>query len=378
MRRLAALAASCALAAGALAQEPAVPPEVADARRSVRELEDHLKQLEQVQSGLGRERERLALELGVAEGRVRAAEAEQREALRAVEAAAKASQESQKELEEAVERLRVQLSLLSVLGRSGLAPLVFEALGSGGDATRRVTVALAVFREEKRRRDDAAALMTRREATLAELSARREALGAVAGRLASRRKELAETKAKVEIRLASLERERRQDASALATAQEAQERLERLWGLVAREEADPGAGVRLLRGGMRWPVTETHVVSGFGPHRDPQYGTVTVLHGAVLAAAPGEQVAAVASGKVSFAQFFKGYGNLVIVEHGGEIYSLYARLASMLVRSGQRVGIGEPVGIVGRDDDGGASVYLEIRVGQQAQDPLVWLKPAGK
>jgi septal ring factor EnvC (AmiA/AmiB activator) len=81
---------------------------------------------------------------------------------------------------------------------------------------------------------------------------------------------------------------------------------------------------------------------------------------------------------VSFAQFFKGYGNLVIVQHSGEIYSLYAKLASMLVRPGQRVGIGDPVGIVGRDEDGGGSVYLEIRVGQQAQDPLTWLKPAGK
>jgi len=147
---------------------------------------------------------------------------------------------------------------------------------------------------------------------------------------------------------------------------------------VTQEEPAAGSGARLLRGGMHWPVLETEIVRRFGAQRDPQYGTVTVSHGIVLAARASEQVTAVAPGRVSYAQYFKGYGNLVIVNHGDEIYSLYANLGSMLVRPGQRVGIGDPLGISGRDDDGGASVYLEIRVGQSAQDPLGWLKPAGK
>ena len=241
-----------------------------------------------------------------------------------------------------------------------------------------MTVTLALFREEKRRRDEAAVLMARREATLAELSARREDLRTTASHLAERRAELEETRRRVEVRLASLENERRQSAVALADAQEGEARLERLWGLVTQEEATAGPEVRLLRGGFHWPVEETHVLRRFGSERDPQYGTLTVSHGVVLSARTAEQVTAVASGRVSYAQFFKGYGNLVIVHHGGEIYSLYAKLASMLVGPGQRVGIGDPLGVVGRDEDGGASVYLQIRVGQSAQDPLSWLKPAGK
>jgi murein DD-endopeptidase MepM/ murein hydrolase activator NlpD len=378
LRRIGLLVGVVALSVSAFGQLASVPPDLANARRDVKELEERLKKLEAVQAGLGRDRERLALELRVAAGRVHEAEVEQREASQAVEAAAKASEASQAELEGAVQRLRFQLSLLAVLGRAGLAPLVVQAIGSGNDITRRVTVALAVFREEKRRRDDAAALMGRREATLAELSARREEVATTAARLGERQKELEETKARVEIKLAAIEKERRLSASALASAQEAEERLERLWGVVTQEEVSVGSEVRLLRGGLRWPVGEMRVLLRFGPQRDPQYGTVTVSHGTVLAATPGEQAVAVASGRVSFAQFFKGYGNLVIVQHSGEIYSLYAKLASMLVRPGQRVGIGDPVGIVGRDEDGGGSVYLEIRVGQQAQDPLIWLKPAGK
>ena len=378
MRRLGLLAVVAALSVSSVGQPATVPPELESARRDVRELEERLKRLDEVQSGLGKEREKLALEVRVAAGRVREAEVERHEASQAVEAATRASEASQAELQAAVQRLRFQLSLLAIFGRSGLAPLVVQAIGSGNDITRRVTVALAVFQEEKRRRDDAANLMSRREATLAELSARREGLSTVAATLVKRQGELEDTKARVETRLASIEQERRRGASALASAQEGQERLERLWGVVTQEDSSVGSEVRLLRGGLRWPVGETRVLRRFGPQRDPQYGTVTVSHGAVLAATPGERAVAVASGRVSFAQFFKGYGNLVIVQHSDEIYSLYAELASMLVRPGQRVGIGDPVGVVGRDVDGGGSMYLEIRVGQQAQDPLTWLKPAGK
>jgi septal ring factor EnvC (AmiA/AmiB activator) len=376
--RLAIVTGAIVLAVAALGQEQTAPPELANARRDVKELEERLKKLEELQTGLGRERERLALELRVAAGRVREAEAECEEAARGAAAATKAAEQSQSELQAAVARLRFQLSLLAVLGRAGLTPLVVEAIGSGPDISRRMTVSLALFREEKRRRDEAAVLMLRRETTLAELSAKREELRTTAAHLADRRSELEETRGRVETRLAALETERRRSAVALADAREGEARLERLWGLVTQEEPAAGSGARLLRGGLHWPVVETDVLRRFGPERDPQYRTVTVSHGVVLAAHDGEQVTAVASGKVSYAQFFKGYGNLVIVNHGDEIYSLYAKLGSMLVRPGQRVGIGDPLGIVGRDEDDGASVYLEIRVGQSAQDPLGWLKPAGK
>ncbi|MDD5562678.1 MAG: peptidoglycan DD-metalloendopeptidase family protein [Thermoanaerobaculaceae bacterium] len=372
------VAAWAAVGAVAAAQESAVPKELADARNEVRALEQHLRQVTAAQAGLGRQRERLELELQIAAVRVREAEAEQREAAQTVAAAAADAKASQVELEAAMERLRLQISLLAVLGRAGLAPLVVHALGSGQDIPARVTVALALVREEQRRRDEAAALMARREAALSEMSARREALAATAARLDDRRRDLDETRRRVEAQLASLEVERRRDAVALAGAQEAQERMERLWGTVVQQEGGAGPDVRLLRGGLRWPVASTRVLQRFGPHRDPQYGTVTLTHGVVLAAQPGERVVAVAAGKVSYAQFFKGYGNVVIVHHGGDVYSLYGGLASMFVRAGQRVGTGEPLGVAGRNEQGVASVYVEIRVGQSAQDPLTWLKPAGK
>ena len=143
--------------------------------------------------------------------------------------------------------------------------------------------------------------------------------------------------------------------------------------------AEPeSADVRLLRGGMPWPVKWAQVVRPFGPLRDPRYGTKTVSNGVILSVPPGDEVRAVAKGKVIFAQFFKGYGNLVIVNHENQVYSLYAQLASMFPRAGQRIAMGEPVGLTGKGEGQGGNLYLEIRVGQQPQDPLAWLKPFGK
>jgi septal ring factor EnvC (AmiA/AmiB activator) len=375
VRKAALLCALIAVASICAGQDSVLPPELAKARRDVAELEDRLRKVEQMQAGLGREREALDLRLQVAASRVREAALEKEEADAAADVAAKAAEASQSELRQAVERLRLQLALLAVLGRAGLAPLVLHAIGAGEDVPRRVTTALALVREERRRRDDAAVLMARREATLAALSARREEVADAAARLAARTAELEKTRRRVEAQLASLERERRSGAVELAGAQEAEQRLERLWGSVTQSDTYAGPDVRLLRGGLRWPVEPPRVVQEFGTQRDPRYGTVTVSHGVTLAARPGEQVTAVAAGRVSYAQFFKGYGNLVILHHGGEIYSLYAGLGSMFVHAGERVGMGDALGSVGRGEDGSGSVYLEIRDGQNAQDPLIWLRP---
>jgi septal ring factor EnvC (AmiA/AmiB activator) len=374
VKRVVVLAALLSVVASVHAQETPVPPELARARGEVRALEERLRRLEQVQAGLGRDREVLALQLQVGTLRVREAEVEKHEAEAAADGAAREAEASRAELQEAGERLRLQLVLLAALGRAGLAPLVLHAVGSGEDVPRRVTTALALVREERRRRDEAAMLMARREATLAALSARRQGVADATARLAARQEELEATKRRVEARLAALEVERRAGATELAGAQEDQERLEGLWGTVTREGSD-APDIHLLRGGLRWPVEPPRVLRGFGTRRDPQYGTVTVSHGLTLGGDPGAEVAAVAAGKVAYAQFFKGYGNLVIVQHGGDIYSLYAGLASMFVHAGERVGMGAALGSVGRGEDGGGSVYLEIRVGQVAQDPLAWLRP---
>ena len=375
----AALAVLAALAgAAARAQAPAPPPELAEVRRRVAALEASLRQLEQQQAVVGRERARLDTELALAAAKVKEGEAELALATAAEGAAARAATAAQERLRGAGDTLRTQLGLLAVFGRVGLLPVILHAVAAEQDLQRRVTVTLAVVKEHKRRRDEIAGLVEARSAALAELSQRREE--AVAGRqaLQLRRRELETTRARAVAELARLERERRSGALALAEAREAEGRLERLWGSMTAVAEPAPADVRLLRGGLPWPVSWAQVVRPFGAVRDPRYGTKTVSNGVVLSVPPGDEVRAIAKGKVVFAQFFKGYGNLVIVNHDEQVYSLYAQLASMFARAGQRVAMGEAVGVTGRGEGQGGNLYLEIRVGQRPQDPLAWLKPLGK
>jgi septal ring factor EnvC (AmiA/AmiB activator) len=79
-------------------------------------------------------------------------------------------------------------------------------------------------------------------------------------------------------------------------------------------------------------------------------------------------------GTVAYAEPFSGYGNLVILDHGGQSYSLYGYLASLDVTRGARVERGESVGTSGRPPTGEPALYFELRIDGKPVDPLQWLK----
>jgi septal ring factor EnvC (AmiA/AmiB activator) len=139
--------------------------------------------------------------------------------------------------------------------------------------------------------------------------------------------------------------------------------------------ASASTGFRARKGQLPYPA-EGLVEVGFGKVVNPRFNTVTVQKGLDLRAPLGAEVRSVASGTVVFSGWLKGYGNLVIVDHGAEYYSLYAHLANSQVEVGNEVEEGEALGQVG--DTGslkGAYLYFEIRKRGQAVDPLPWLKP---
>ncbi len=134
-------------------------------------------------------------------------------------------------------------------------------------------------------------------------------------------------------------------------------------------------GFALLRGKLPRPVTGT-VEVGFGRVVDPRFNTVTVQNGLDIRAPGGIQVRAVAPGRVAHAGWFKGYGNLVIVDHGDGYHTLVAHLGSMSTAMGEEVEAGTLLGTVG--DTGslkGPYVYFEIRERGRPVDPRAWLRP---
>jgi septal ring factor EnvC (AmiA/AmiB activator) len=136
----------------------------------------------------------------------------------------------------------------------------------------------------------------------------------------------------------------------------------------------PAVGFGLLRGRLPWP-TDGRVVSGFGAQVHPRFGTRTFRNGVDIEAVEGRDVAAVFAGHVVYTGWFKGYGNLIILDHDNEYYTLYAHVAEIMVREGDDVKQGQRIGTVG--DTGsleGPRLYFEVRYQGKPQNPEQWLR----
>jgi len=135
----------------------------------------------------------------------------------------------------------------------------------------------------------------------------------------------------------------------------------------------PGAAFASQRGRLASPV-KGRVAQAFGRVVDADFGTQTFRSGVVFEAALGTPVLAVAPAVVRFAGWFRGYGRLVILDHGDRYFTVSGHLAELAVEVGDAVAAGEEIGAVG--DTGslsGARLYFEIRQGSEPLDPRDWL-----
>ncbi|QSQ23890.1 peptidoglycan DD-metalloendopeptidase family protein [Pyxidicoccus parkwayensis] len=135
-------------------------------------------------------------------------------------------------------------------------------------------------------------------------------------------------------------------------------------------------GFGALKGKLPRPVKGV-VEVGFGKVVNPRFNTITVQKGVDIRAAAGTAVQAVAEGTVAYAGSLRGYGNLLILDHGDGFHTLMAHLATITPELGATVAAGDVVGEVG--DTGslkGAYLYFEVRKAGQAVDPALWLAPA--
>jgi murein hydrolase activator len=136
----------------------------------------------------------------------------------------------------------------------------------------------------------------------------------------------------------------------------------------------PGVGFGSFRGRLPWP-TEGRIIAAYGAQVHPRFGTRTQRNGVDIEANQGRDVGAVYAGHVIYTGWFKGYGNLIILDHDNEYYTLYAHMAEIQVKEGDDVRQGQRIGTVG--DTGsleGPRLYFEVRYQGKPQDPEQWLR----
>jgi murein hydrolase activator len=140
---------------------------------------------------------------------------------------------------------------------------------------------------------------------------------------------------------------------------------------VADESSGGGAFVQ-LRGQLRLPARGALV----GRYGAPRGTSGATWKGVFIQTEAGAEVHAVAAGKVVFADDLRGFGNLVIVDHGDQYLSIYGNNQSLSKRSGDAVRAGDVIaraGNSGADDQTG--LYFELRHRGQPFDPMSWTGP---
>jgi len=155
-----------------------------------------------------------------------------------------------------------------------------------------------------------------------------------------------------------------------------QEEAERLNNLLDRSvsNADLAIGdLAQLRGRIPWPLPGT-VVASFGKKKSARFDTYTFNNGIEIRPTRGNEIHAVLDGEVIFADYFTGYGNVIIVQHKRTFHTLYGHCRDFLKKKGDPVARGEVIATVG-DTGGGelTTLYFEIRENLKALDPLQWL-----
>jgi murein hydrolase activator len=136
----------------------------------------------------------------------------------------------------------------------------------------------------------------------------------------------------------------------------------------------PDTGFGSQRGRLMMPA-KGQIVGSFGRHKHPDFNAYTVSNGIFIAASEGTDIRSVYAGQVIFADYFKGYGNMVIIDHGGGYFSLYAHAAKILKKVGTQVARNEVVATVGDSDSPrGVMLYFEIRYKGKPVDPSAWVR----
>ena len=368
--------AACAVVAVLLAGEAAPQRTDLDRIRSeIGRLRKRLDDVRQQAETAARELEKADLELGIRTRELELTVAEEKRL-------ASEQQALQREIDGIAPRVARQKDELRkrlvVLYRLGGLSYVRMLLALDSDANPVEAVSMLSY------------LVTRDARAVSRFQAARESLAQRQVALRDRQERLVRARAEVErqrgevayavrqkqLLLARLRTEESGAAQQLAALEEKARRLQRLVDALSLQNRGipPTLDIRSVQGALAWPV-QGKVIESFGRQRNPKFATWTINNGLKIEAVAGTPVRAVFQGTVLFSQWFKGYGNLIILDHGNRVFTLYGNLKAVTVGAGERVATGQTIAGVGESEDVSAGhLYFEVRQDNRPEDPQKWLR----
>ncbi|MCC7486213.1 MAG: peptidoglycan DD-metalloendopeptidase family protein, partial [Burkholderiales bacterium] len=273
-------------------------------------------------------------------------------------------------------------------GRAGPVRLLFEG-SDPNEIARRMAYHGYLARARALVVERLAADQRRLEQLAAEALQRTQEIAAIQGEELAGRRRLETEKEKRRAVLAGIARQIERQQREIGTLQSDERRLTRLAEslarmLVARKPPPPptttidrvpdasfdGTPFQQLKGRLQLPV-RGELSGRFG---SPRADGGLTWRGLFIQSTAGQEVRAVAAGQVVYADWLRGFGNLLILDHGDGYMSLYGNNESLLRRVGERVRGGDAVATVGSSGGNAtAGLYFELRHQGRPFDPLGWV-----
>jgi len=296
------------------------------------------------------------------------------------------------EVEEDIARLKehieVRLVALYKLNDAGYVPVMFSSTDYT-DVRRRMKYLSAIVRTDQQLFSEYKNLNDALNDDLDELETKRDELKLLTEEVARKKLEIGREKSKRSSYLNEVKKERGLYEETLDELEESRKKLTALIDTLLEERqketerakmeghdhTSPSAGGAFasLKGALPRPVSGP-TITLYGTGTDPIYNNPIFNKGIEIQADEGVDFISVAGGQVIYADYFEGYGNLIIIDHGDSYYTIYAHARDILVGVGDTVSAGKVIGTVG--DTGslkGPNLYFEIRHHGNTSDPQSWL-----
>ncbi len=254
------------------------------------------------------------------------------------------------------------------LGRAGMLPVLFSE-ASPPEKFRNLDSLKRLLVADWRRLEAFHRLVTEKERVEADLQERLKAEASLLETIEERKKALKASRQRKNALLFRIDQDKRLHRRLLEELKEAeQDLLEEIRRKPPVPVIVDQGPIGAHKGKLPWPV-EGKICRTFGISRSVR------SKGIDIKTKPGAPVRAVWGGGVAFADWFRGYGKLLIIQHGRNDYTISAHLSELNKRKGERVEAGEIVGHAGATGSvDGCLVHFEIWHGGSPEDPLHWLR----
>jgi septal ring factor EnvC (AmiA/AmiB activator) len=367
MRYFAAASLLIALLAPPPAAAPAAGPSKADRDAKVKALKAESESLSTQKKSLLGELRRLEVERQIKAGELEENTAKLEAVTGELTQTSARLAETERDLAQTTPAIRERLVRIYKLGRLGYTRLLLS-LDSARTFQQTARVVSLMAQRDRGRIDHYRQLISTDTIARKRLTSEKQEAQRLEAQIQTDQRAVAQAMAVRNAMVKSVEEQRGLNTQLMAELSAATDRLSQSVGKLG---STVGGGK--LAGKFDWPLAGA-LQTRFGKEVSSRFGTMIARNGVEIAATEETPVKAASDGKVVYASTFTGFGQLVILDHGGRTFTLYGHLRSRSVQQGESVARGQVVGTSGVTPTGGPAVYFELRIDGKPVDPVQWLK----